>query len=294
MVFLLPDRLTQAVFVYPSEETNFLIISRYKNILTTTIFFLSVAVIVQLSIHPQGTGISKRILKCGDRSNPCRIRNRKDFEKFRDKVNKGKSFKGRYFLQTKDIDLQNVEWMPIGIFGSKKYFEGTYDGGGHVIKNLNISSQYPHKPANVGLFGTLNGIVKNLGIESGTVAGDSVGGIVSHAGGANAAVINCYNKANVTGKSRAGGIADNFSKGTIINCVNEGKVDAPVRGEIISYNAANIIAVHSEKTDFPKTFTGSYIEYNSAKEKIRDKLNDGLSHLISEKVIDRSSVKKWR
>ncbi len=267
---------------------------RYKNVPRKALFLFSVIMIIFLCVHPQGTGISKRVLKCGDRSNPCRIRNRKDLENFRDKVNKGKSFKGRYFLQTKDIDLQNVEWLPIGIFGSKKYFEGTYDGDGHVIKNLNISSKYPHKPANVGLFGVLNGTVKNLGIESGTIVGDCVGSIASHSGGGTPVIMNCYNKAHLAGK-RVGGIVDNFLGGTIINCINEGKIEASIQGgNIISYNAANIIAVHSEKTDFPKTFNGTYIEFNSSKEKITDKLNEGLSHLISEKVIDRSTVKKWR
>ena len=265
-----------------------------KNILKKITVFFSVIVIILLSVYPQGSGHSKKIFKCGNKSNPCLIKDKKSLEKFRDRVNKGKSFKNRYFVQTNDIDLQNTEWTPIGIFGSKKYFEGTYDGNGHVIKNLNTSSKYPHKPANVGLFGVLGGTVKNLGIESGTIIGDSVGSIASHSSGDNAVIINCYNKATVIGKSRAGGIADNFSKGTIINCVNEGKVEAPVRGEIISYDAANIIAVHSELTDFPDTFSGDYIEYNSTKEKIRDKLNDGLSHLISEKVLERSAVKKWR
>ena len=267
---------------------------RYKNALKKALFFFSVIMIVLLSVFPQGSGTSKRFFKCGDKSNPCLIKNKKDLERLRDQVNKGKSFKGKYFLQTKDINLQNVEWMPIGIYDSKKYFEGTYDGGGHVIKNLNISSKYPYKPANVGLFGQLNGTVRNLGIESGTVVGDCVGGIVSHAGGANATLINCYNKATVTGKIRAGGLADNFSGGTIINCINEGTVTAPVHGKIISYDAADIIAVHSGNPDFPKTFSGSYIEYNSSGKNITDKLNDGIRHLISGKVIERSSVKKWR
>ena len=263
-----------------------------QNILKKLVFFLSFSMIVLFSVYPQGSATSGRF-KCGNKNNPCLIKNRKDLEKLRDLVNEGNSFKNKFFLQTKDIDLQNVEWMPIGIFGSKKYFEGTYDGGAHIIRNLYISSKYPYKPANVGLFGILNGTVKNLGIESGTIVGDYVGSIASHAGGGAPVIMNCFNKADLVGK-RAGGIADNFSRGTIINCVNEGKVESPVRGKIISYDAANIIAIHSEKPDFPARFSGNYIEYNSSGKKITDKLNDGLSHLISEKVLDRTSVKKWR
>ena len=267
---------------------------QYKNVLRKALLFFSAVMIILFSLYPQGSGSAKHIFKCGDKSNPCRIKNKKDLEKFRDEVNKGKSFKGRYFLQTKDIDLQNVEWMPIGIYGSKKYFEGTYDGGGHVIQNLNISKEDPDKKAYVGFFGVLNGTVKNLGIESGNITGDRAGSIACFSGSENAIIINCYNKANVTGKYRAGGIADNFGEGTIINCINEGTVTAPVRGEIVSYNAGNVIAVHSNTPGLPDTFDGNYIEFNSAKKKITDKLNDGLFYLILEKVIDRSSVKRWR
>ncbi|MBO4643977.1 MAG: hypothetical protein J5716_05145, partial [Alphaproteobacteria bacterium] len=255
-----------------------------------TALLFSVTILALFSVYPQGSMSKSRkhFFKCGDKSNPCAIKNKKALEKFRDKVNNGKSFKDWHFVQTKDIDLQNAEWTPIGISGSDKYFEGTYDGNGHVIKNLNVSS------AHAGFFGVLNGTVKNLGIESGTIAGDYAGSIASRSGGENAALINCYNKAAVTGKFRAGGIADDFGKGTIINCANEGTVTAPVTGEIVSYNAADIIAAHSESSGLPNTFDGNYTEFNSAEKKITDKLNDGLFHLISQKVIDRSAVKKWR
>lgn len=263
-----------------------------KNILKKTVVTLSLIVALSLAAYPQGSSTRNRafFVKCGAKSNPCLIKNRKDLEKFRDKVNKGKSFKDHYFLQTSDIDLQNAAWIPVGISDSKKYFHGTYDGNGHVIRNLNVS--FPS--GTVGLFGVLSGTVRNLGIESGTIAGDRAGSVAGRSDGDKAALINCYNKANVTGKSRAGGIADDFSGGTIVNCVNAGKVEAPVRGEIVSYDAANIIAVHSENPAFPKTFTGGYIEYNSSKTTVTDKLNDGIFRLISEKVVDRSAVKKWR
>lgn len=58
-----------------------------------------------------------------------------------------------------DIDLQDVaEWTP-------QILTGTYDGGGHAVKNMTITNVPADK--NVGLFGsaTGNSLIKNLSLE---------------------------------------------------------------------------------------------------------------------------------
>ena len=62
--------------------------------------------------------------------------------------------------QVCDIDLtEKDEWTPVN-------FSGTYDGGGHAVKNMNIT-QAP-VDGNVGLFGSVTGssVIKNLHLES--------------------------------------------------------------------------------------------------------------------------------
>ncbi|MPN01487.1 hypothetical protein SDC9_148696 [bioreactor metagenome] len=63
--------------------------------------------------------------------------------------------------QVCDIDLKdNGEWTPVNL-------TGTYDGGGHAVKNMKIN-QTPVTSANIGLFGSVTGngsLIKNLHLE---------------------------------------------------------------------------------------------------------------------------------
>ncbi len=84
---------------------------------------------------------------------------------FSNQINNGKDINA-YFELGADIDLEYIEWMPIGIF-SDSCFNGVFDGNGYEIKNLTISKRYPHSDAeNIGLFGYNTGMIKNLGITN--------------------------------------------------------------------------------------------------------------------------------
>ena len=183
------------------------------------------------------------------------ISNKEDLRKLVSDVHKGNSFKGFVFVQTCDIDLDNEVWLPIGIYESGKYFEGTYDGKYHTIRNINISGERGTSAGNVGMFGYLAGTVKNLTIESGLFEGNCVGAIASH-GSKTAKIINCINKASVNG-GRAGGICDNF-QGSVINCFNYGTINGVENGPCISYNASYVKGI--EPKELPETFSGKYIE----------------------------------
>ncbi|MCD7761924.1 MAG: glycosyltransferase family 39 protein [Lachnospiraceae bacterium] len=87
-------------------------------------------------------------------------------------VNEGRSFEGSYIRQTADIDLEGYDWVPIGEYGSGAYFYGTYDGAGHVIRNMTFDDS----GSNGGLFGALAGEVYNLGLEGGLINGNCAGG----------------------------------------------------------------------------------------------------------------------
>lgn len=45
-----------------------------------------------------------------------------------------------YFKLMCDIDLDNKEWTPIGRIGMR--FNGSFDGNGHVVRNLSVSDAY--------------------------------------------------------------------------------------------------------------------------------------------------------
>lgn len=84
----------------------------------------------------------------------------------RDLVNAGSAFSGKTIRLTEDVDLNNVEWTPIG--NSKNQFQGTFDGNNKTISNLVITGN----KSDVGLFGmTTNGEIKNLTVNNAKVSG---------------------------------------------------------------------------------------------------------------------------
>ncbi len=90
-------------------------------------------------------------------------------------VNGGNNYAGYTATLTADIDLGSVEWTPIG--NDTNPFNGTFDGGNHIISNLNINMPSTNS---VGLFGRTNsGEVKNLTIRNATVKGSLNVGVVA-------------------------------------------------------------------------------------------------------------------
>lgn len=163
-------------------------------------------------------------------------------------VNKGFEFEGKYIRQMKNIDLKNYEnWTPIEIYGSGNYFYGYYDGNGHVINNIYITTNN-----NNALFGVVGGRITNLGIENGKIAGENAAGIVYSSIGKDSIILNCYNNAIIKGK-RAGGIADTFN-GRIINCWNTGDLIGDIVGGIVSYNSQSAEYCYSNQTLFGRNF----------------------------------------
>lgn len=193
----------------------------------------------------------------GTKYNPYLVSSYEDIVKLRDMVDGGNSFGGVYFRQTDDITFPDgVNWNPIGSLDDLNHaFAGIYDGNGHTLSNVYSEDQY------AGVFSLLAGEVRNLGIESGYFHGSCVGSITSH-GTETAKIINCYNKADVCGDARAGGIMDNFP-GRALFCWNFGNVtgtnEGVVTAGITSYGEADIrycYAVGADKLVSDATFTG--------------------------------------
>ena len=104
-----------------------------------------------------------------------------------------------------DIDLQNVAREPFG------EFTGVFDGNGHAIRNISITSG----GSTVGLFSRLNGAtVRNLTLEGGRIEGYSdVGGIVGEVSGG-ALIEDCsVNMTIVANQYSAGGFVGYAASG---------------------------------------------------------------------------------
>ena len=99
-----------------------------------------------------------------------------DMQWLANKVNTGADyFEGKTIKLANDIDLNNVEWTPIGSAYKDHGFMGNFDGNGKTIKNLSIKNITPDSDGYVyaGLFGVTEGTdknnqnyIKNLTIEN--------------------------------------------------------------------------------------------------------------------------------
>ncbi len=93
-------------------------------------------------------------------------------------VNDGTSFANKTIKLGANINLDGKEWTPIG---GDKTFNGSFDGQGHVISNVEISAT----AGNAGLFGKVgdqHAVYQNLTIENITItaAGNNVGAFVGN------------------------------------------------------------------------------------------------------------------
>ncbi|MDD6483233.1 MAG: hypothetical protein PUF72_01485, partial [Clostridiales bacterium] len=105
--------------------------------------------------------------------------------------------KGTTYKLTADIDFSgfSYEWKTIAVpFGTKANpFCGTFDGNGHVIKNLTVGDS-DYGP--VGLFGGLGdgAVIKNLGMENTTVKNKpgNMAAVVAGCVSGNVTITDCY------------------------------------------------------------------------------------------------------
>ena len=182
------------------------------------------------------------------------IYTKEELVKLAEYVNDGNDCYGIEFVLGGDIDLSSISnWTPIG--NESAYFQGTFDGNGHVIKNLTIDSTEDYQ----GLFGYFydNGYIMNLGIENCNVKGaNSVGSLVGHVNYTE--INNCYATGTVSGTHKVGGlIGEDSSSSLVDNCYTNVKVKGQdtVGGlmGIASYGVTNSYATGSVSG------TGNYV-----------------------------------
>ena len=102
-----------------------------------------------------------------ENDNVVEIANAAQLLVFAQNVNNGNSYAGKTVVLTKDIDLSNNVWTPIGI-SSAKAFAGTFDGQGHTIRNLQLKASTTGSKYGAGFFGNLlnKTTIKNVNFDS--------------------------------------------------------------------------------------------------------------------------------
>ena len=125
-----------------------------------------------------------------------------------------------------DIDLTGKEWTPIGTGYSNKY-TGTFDGGGHTIKGLTVTTNDQF----VGLFGSIGyaGTVKNVMMEDVQITSNRssgfAGGVVGNSWGT---IENCSVSGSVNGEVYVGGVVGKQTSGSMTGCSSSATVKGTV------------------------------------------------------------------
>lgn len=142
----------------------------------------------------------------GTFSDPYLIETAENLAYLAQKVNEGYQaqgisvYKGKYFLMTDDLDLNNINWTPIGTANldlNGYIFSGIFDGDYHTISNLSITSSLDGAALFMGL--NESGSIRKLSVTNATInatgqgAAGIVGGITD-----DARVYRCSFSGNIT------------------------------------------------------------------------------------------------
>ena len=222
----------------------------------------------------------------GTSSDPYLIETAENLAYLAEKVNEGYQaqgmavFKYTYFLMTDDLDLNNINWTPIGNVNMNMqgyYFAGIFDGWYHNIDHLKIQSS-----ADVcGLFAGLGGeqgpppggktgVIMHLSVTNGNIisTGTGAAGIVGGMAG-EAFVYQCsfsgvISVSNNDSYCGAGGIAAAMAENSgITECSFHGSITATNNGGFTgAAGAGGIVGIAMDQASISRcyntaTITGS-------------------------------------
>lgn len=168
----------------------------------------------------------------GSNTNPYLISNESQFLNFA-KTKFNKDTKGKHYKLIADLDFKNLNFEPVGYSNNNDEvaFNGFFDGGNHVIKNIHLSQEtldnYSQSDNGLGLF------VKNIGEISNIILtnDDDMSETLNFTNSLSSTLSNAKDSMNDIRESKKqisyiGGIAaQNYTSGSIINCeVNNFKI----------------------------------------------------------------------
>jgi hypothetical protein len=151
---------------------------------------------------------------------------------------------GKCFMLTSDIDMSTYTGTQYNIIGnSTTKFTGTFDGNGHIIRNLNYTTTASVN--NVGLFGYIysGAEIKNLWLVDISIQsyGDCIGGLVGRSE-YSTQIISCYIYGSINGGSNVGGLIGYTEYGSISCCYTSCTINGEIAGGLVGWNAADEIS----------------------------------------------------
>ena len=190
----------------------------YKKTVIPILFIYVLSYILCYNVIAYDTSIENGIYIISDAN---------DLQSFAEYVSDGNAGSNAKLID--DIDLSDIcsqtteGWIPIG--SESEPYTGTFDGQGYSISGLYINCSLNY----CGLFGSLEGTVKNLSVEGEIkTSSGSAGGIAGYNG--NAGIIeNCIFIGSTCGSIYSCGIAgSNYSNGLISNCCVKMQANATI------------------------------------------------------------------
>ena len=226
----------------------------------------------------------------GTKNDPYLIQSADDLIWFCASVNSGSTYRNQFVRQTKDLDMNGLYFVPIGLSENDTRFYGFYDGDGHTVSNLVISEL--ELTASSGFFGSFGGTLLNFGFESGEVYGTYAAGLVG--AGYECFLRNCYSKADVYGTVRSGGLVDTF-EGVVVSCFYDNEQRLPM-----SSNTAQKIFYSCGSGAIVGGTCGSvvgcyeFFDFSAADEAFWHEHNVNLLLSASSTGYERSNIMLWR
>jgi len=167
-----------------------------------------------------------RIYELND--NPQEITSLQDLQDFRDAVNSNTQYKGsnnKMVTLTADLDMSDIaKWTPIGT--KENPFDGVFDGGGHVIKNLKVDRAELYN----GLFGyAQNATIYNMHLKNPFVSGSDYQGTVLGYANSNTHLSDILVTGTgylAAGSGSVGGIVGHAQDATIERCMFYGEAQS--------------------------------------------------------------------
>ncbi|MFC3653093.1 YDG domain-containing protein [Dyella humi] len=142
-----------------------------------------------------------------------------------------------FYALASNLTLPSSSFVPIGT--STAPFSGVFDGLGHTISNLTITSS---SAVNVGLFGVSSGTIRNVGLLGGSVSGTAtavqahIGGLVGDNLGTISNVFTTGTVSGLGGGEAIGGlVGQNGQSGSSVGTISNAYATGAVNGS--SYTA---------------------------------------------------------
>ncbi len=179
-------------------------------------------------------------------------------------VNDGNALSGVTIKLANNINLNDKNWTPIGLYENEdgtdalKCFSGTFDGQNHVITGLKIVYEAPASSYRA-LFGYVDGTVKNFTVKGEISACDSSGVVAALASGGKIENVTSYVNVTVKASYKENGQVRAKAAGFVVGIKNKDNVTAPSYTISGCKNYGNITVEATGATDC----LGGFVAYSS-------------------------------